>query len=68
MYHLSINMKGIPVEDSIKTRAPKGREGWRSVSIPTPIYAKLAEISEKRGESVSLVVRKWLSQCIAKAN
>ncbi len=49
------------VDKSIKTRAPKGREGWRSVSIPTPIYSKLLEVSEIKGESVSLIVRKLLT-------
>lgn len=50
--------------EKIKTRAPKGRDGWRSISIPTPIYSKLMEISSERGESVSLIVRKWLSECL----
>ena len=50
------------MEKTIKTRAPKGREGWRTVSIPTPIYSKLLTVSEEKGESVSLIVRKLLTE------
>lgn len=48
--------------DNIKTRALKGNEGWRSVSIPTSIYSKLAAESKKKGESISLILRKLLGE------
>lgn len=54
------------MERTIKTRAPKGRGDWRSISIPGSIYAELISISETRGESISLIVRKWLSECLKK--
>ena len=54
------------MEKAIKTRAPKGDNDWRTVSIPGSIYAELLTVSEKRGESISLIVRKWLSECLKK--
>ena len=49
------------VDKIIKTRAPKSHDGWRSVSIPAPIYDKLETMSKEIGESVSLIVRKCLT-------
>lgn len=52
------------MERIIKTRAPKGRAGWRTVSIPDDLYSEIEAISERRQESISLIVRKWLSGCV----
>jgi hypothetical protein len=56
--------RGNTVERNIKTRAQKSDCMWRTISIPDDLYSELAAVSDKRQESISLIVRKWLSECL----
>lgn len=49
------------VERIIKTRAPKSSCGWRTISIPDDLYLKLERLSDEKGESIALIVRKLIN-------